>query len=148
VRTLIVAFCVFMLMIEISFPVGAVVTPPVDDIDIMLARIQKNLAMASEVTKVAQKTSEKLVDTKVEEKAELKEAVVVAEAKMEEVKEQMQKVEEKVEFYQVKMIGSGVDTSFQEVSFKGPIYEAYLNYVEEGGKEDFEYFRVYLWQPK
>ena len=147
-RTLIVAFCVFMLMIEISFPVGAVVSPPVDDIEIMLARIQKNLAMASEVTKVAQTKSAALVAQKVEEKVELKEAVVVAEAKMEEVKEQMQKVEQKVEFYQVKMIGSGVDTSFQEVSFGGPIYEAFLNYVEEGGKEDFEYFRVYLWQPK
>lgn len=104
--------------------------------------------MASEVTKVAQKTSEKLVEAKVEEKEELKEAVVVAEAKVEEVKQVMEKMEDKVEFYQVKMIGSGVDTSFQEVSFGGPIYEAYLNYVEEGGKEDFEWFRLYIWQQK
>ena len=147
-RTLIIAFCVFMLMIEISFPVGAVVTPPVDDIEIMLAKIQKNLALASDVTKVAQTKSAALVAQKAEEKAELKEAVVVAEAKVEEVSKAMEAVEQKVEFYQVKMIGSGVDTSFQEVSFGGPIYEAYLNYVEEGGKEDFEWFRLYLWQPK
>lgn len=147
-RTLIVAFCVFMLMIEISFPVGAVVTPPVDEIEIMLAKIQKNLTLASEVTKVAHEKSEELVEQKVEEKKELKEAVVVAEAKVEEVSKAMEVIEQKVEFYQVKMIGSGVDTSFQEVSFGGPIYEAYLNYVEEGGKEDFEWFRLYLWQPK
>lgn len=147
-RTLIIAFCVFMLMIEISFPVGAVVTPPVDEIEIMLAKIQKNLTLASEVTQVAQKKSAALVAQKVEEKAELKEAVEIAEAKVEEVQHVVESMEQKVEFYQVKMIGSGVDTAFQEVSFGGPIYEAYLNYVEEGGKEDFEYFRLYIWQQK
>lgn len=147
-RTLIVGFFVFLFMIEISFPVGAVTTPPVDDIEMMLAKIQKNLAMASEVTKIAHQKSEKLVETKVVEKKELKEAVVVAEAKVEKVEEVMHKMEEKVEFYAVKMIGSGIDTSFQEVSFSGPVYEAYLNYVEEGGKEDFEWFRLYLWQQK
>ena len=147
-RTLIIAFCVFMLMIEISFPVGAVVTPPVDEIEVMLAKIQKNLALASEVTQVAQKKSAALVAQKVEEKAELKEAVEIAEAKVEEVQHVVESMEQKVEFYQVKMIGSGVDTAYQEVSFGGPIYEAYLNYVEEGGKEDFEWFRLYLWQPK
>ena len=147
-RTLIIAFCVFMLMIEISFPVGAVVTPPVDEIEVMLAKIQKNLALASEVTQVAQKKSEALVAQKVEEKAELKEAVEIAEAKVEEVQHVVESMEQKVEFYQVKMIGSGVDTAYQEVSFGGPIYEAYLNYVEEGGKEDFEYFRLYIWQQK
>lgn len=147
-RTLIIAFCVFMLMIEISFPVGAVVTPPVDEIEVMLAKIQKNLALASEVTQVAQKKSAALVAQKVEEKAELKEAVEIAEAKVEEVQHVVESMEQKVEFYQVKMIGSGVDTAYQEVSFGGPIYEAYLNYVEEGGKEDFEYFRLYIWQQK
>lgn len=147
-RTLIVAFCVFLLMIEIAFPVGAVVTPPVDEIEIMLAKIQKNLTLASEVTKVAHEKSEELVEQKVEEKKELKEAVVVAEAKVEEVQHIVEEIEHRVEFYQVKMIGSGVDTAYQEVSFGGPIYEAYLNYVEEGGKEDFEYFRLYIWQQK
>ena len=147
-RTLIIVFCTFLLLIELAFPVGAVTTPPVDEVEMMLAKIQKNLSLASEVTKVAQKTSEKLVKLKVEEKKELKEAVVVAEAKVEEAKSVIEKIEQKVEFYQVKMIGSGVDTSFQEVSFSGPVYEAFLNYVEEGGKEDFEYFRLYIWQAK
>jgi coenzyme F420-reducing hydrogenase alpha subunit len=135
-------------MIEIAFPVGAVTSPPVDEIDMMLAKVQKNLAMASEVTKVAQKTSEKLVKTKVEEKAELKEAVVKAEEKVEAISKVVNVMEDKMELYQVKMISKGIDTSFEQVEFKGPIYEAYLNYVEEGGTEDFGYFRLYLWQPK
>lgn len=136
-----IALFAFIFAIEIAFPVGAISTPPIDEIDFMMAKIQKNLQMASQVTKMAQEKSAKLVEQKVEEKAELKEAVVLAEQKID-------KMEEKVEFYQVKMIGSGVDTSFQEVSFGGPIYEAYLNYVEEGGKEDFEWFRLYIWQQK
>jgi len=45
-------------------------------------------------------------------------------------------------------VGAGIDTTTQPIQFKGVIYDAYLNYVSEGGKEDFEYFRVYLWQPK
>jgi len=57
-------------------------------------------------------------------------------------------VEEKIEVFAVKMVGAGIDTTTQPIQFKGVIYDAYLNYVSEGGKEDFEYFRVYLWQPK
>lgn len=147
-RTLLILFCFFLFALELVFPVGAVTTPPVDEIELMLANIQKNLSLASEVTQIAQKKSAALVAQKKEEKKELKEAVVIAEAKVEEVKKVVEKMENKVEFYQVKMIGSGVDTAFQEVSFGGPIYEAYLNYVEEGGKEDFGYFRLYLWQQK
>lgn len=147
-RTLIIAFFVFLLAVELAFPVGAITTPPVDEIEMMLAKIQRNLSLASEVTKVAHETSDKLVEQKVEEKAELKEAVIAAEAKVEEVIHVVEEMEHKVEFYQVKMIGNNIDTSFQEVSFGGPAYEAYLNYVEEGGKEDFDYFRMYLWQQK
>ena len=147
-RTLIIVFCFFLLAVELAFPVGAVTTPPIDEIEMMMAKIQRNLSLASEVTKVAQTKSAALVAQKQEEKAELKEAVVVAEAKVEEVKHAVEEMEHKVEFYAVKMIGSGVDTSYQEVSFGGPIYEAYLNYVEEGGKEDFDYFRMYIWQQK
>ena len=147
-RTLIIVFCFFLLAVEISFPVGAVTTPPVDEIEMIMAKIKSNLQMASQVTQMAQAKSAALVAQKQEEKAELKEAVVAAEAKVEEVKHVVEEMEHKVEFYAVKMIGSGVDTSYQEVSFGGPIYEAYLNYVEEGGKEDFDYFRMYIWQQK
>ena len=51
-------------MIEISFPVGAVTTPPVDEIEMMMAKIQRNLSLASEVTKVAQTKSAALVAQK------------------------------------------------------------------------------------
>lgn len=140
-RTLIVAFCFFLLAVELAFPVGAVTTPPVDEIEMMMAKIQKNLSLASEVTKVAQKKSASLVAQKQEEKAELKEAVVMAEKKVE-VMEQVN------EMYAAKMISAGLDTGVVEVKMKGPAYDAYLNYVEEGGKEDFEYFRLYIWQQK
>lgn len=126
----------------------AVEPAPINEMDALLKKIQQNTKAVGQATQAAHEVSEKMVEAKVEEKKELKEAVVIAEAKVEKVEEVMHKMEEKVEFYQVKMIGSGVDTSFQEVSFGGPIYEAYLNYVEEGGKEDFEWFRLYLWQPK
>ena len=140
-RTLVLIFCIAILAIELAFPVGAVTNPPVDEIEMMLAKIQKNLAMASEVTQMAQKTSAKLVDAKVEEKAELKEAVEVAET-------QVKAMEQVNEMYAAKMIANGIDTTVVEVPMTGPAYDAYLNYVEEGGKEEFDYFRMYLWQQK
>jgi predicted nucleic acid-binding Zn-ribbon protein len=109
--------------------------------DALLKKIQANTKAVGQATQAAHEVSEKLVEQKVEEKEELKEAVVVAETKIE-------KMEEKIEVYAVKMIGSGIDTTVEEVQFKGVIYEAWLNYVEEGGKEDFNWFRLYIWQPK
>jgi DUF971 family protein len=126
----------------------AVEPAPINEMEALLKKIQHNTKAVGQATQAAREVSEKLVEAKVEEKEELKEAVIVAEAKVEKVQEVIQKMEEKVEFYTVKMIGNGVDTSFQEVSFSGPVYEAYLNYLEEGGKEDFDYFRMYLWQQK
>ena len=140
-RYALIALFAFVFAVEIAFPVGAISAPPVDEIEMMMAKIQANLKMASQVTQVAQKKSAALVAQKVEEKADLKEAVVAAEAKVE-------KMADKVEMLQVKMIGSGVDTALQEISLRGPAYDAYLNYVEEGGKEEFEYFRLYIWQQK
>ena len=140
-RTLVLIFCILFLAIELAFPVGAVTSPPMDEVEMMLANIQKNLAMASEVTQMAQKTSAKLVDAKVEEKAELKEAVVAAEI-------QVKAMEQVNEMYAAKMIANGIDTTVVEVKMTGPAYDAYLNYVEEGGKEEFDYFRMYLWQQK
>lgn len=115
--------------------------PPINEMDALLKNIKSHTQAVGQATKQAHEVSEKLVEEKVQEKAELKEAVVVAEAKVE-------KMEEKIEVYAVKMIGSGIDTTIQIVEFKGQVYDAWLNYVEEGGKEDFEYFRIYIWQPK
>ena len=115
--------------------------PPINEMDALLKNIKSHTQAVGQATKAAHEVSEKLVEEKVAEKAELKEAVIVAEAKVE-------KMEEKIEVYAVKMIGSGIDTSVQVVDFKGATYDAWLNYVEEGGKEDFEYFRIYIWQQK
>ena len=97
--------------------------------------------MASEVTQMAQSKSATLVAQKQEEKAELKEAVVAAET-------QVKAMEQVNEMYAAKMIANGIDTTVVEVKMTGPAYDAYLNYVEEGGKEEFDYFRMYLWQQK
>jgi len=119
----------------------AVEPPPINEMDALLKNIKSHTQSVGQATKQAHEVSEKLVEEKVAEKAELKEAIVVAEAKVE-------KMEEKIEVYAVKMIGSGIDTTIQIVEFKGQVYDAWLNYVEEGGKEDFEYFRIYIWQQK
>ena len=129
-----IALFAFALSIEIAFPVRAISVPPVDEIEMMMAKIQDNLRMASEVTQMAQTKSAALVAQKQQEKADLKEAVVVA--------------EQKSEILSAKMIANGLDTTTVEVPMTGPAYDAYLNYVEEGGKEEFDYFRMYLWQQK
>lgn len=133
-RYVLIALFAFLFAIEIAFPVGAISAPPVDEVEMMMAKINSNLRMASQVTKLAQEKSATLVAQKVQEKEELKEAVVAA--------------EKKSEMLSAKMIANGLDTSFVEVKMTGPAYDAYLNYVEEGGKEEFDYFRMYLWQQK
>jgi Na+/phosphate symporter len=121
--------------------VNAKQSPTIDEIDALLNKVSKNIQSAGEVTKMAQTMNAKMVEAKAKEKEELKMEVKMAEAKVE-------KMEEKIEVYAVKMIGSGIDTSVEEVQFKGQIYDAWLNYVEEGGKEDFNWFRLYIWQQK
>ena len=133
-RYALIALFAFALSIEIAFPVRAISVPPVDEIEMMMAKIQDNLRMASEVTQMAQSKSAALVAQKQPEKADLKEAVVAAERKS--------------EILSAKMIANGLDTTTVEVPMTGPAYDAFLNYVEEGGKEEFDYFRMYLWQQK
>lgn len=133
-RYVLIALFAFIVAIEIAFPVGAITAPPVDEIEMMMAKIQDNLRMASEVTQMAQTKSAALVAQKQQEKADLKEAVVAA--------------EKKSEMFAAKMIANGIDTAIEEIKMTGPAYDAFLNYVEEGGKEEFDYFRMYLWQQK
>ena len=137
--TLIFAASLFVAIVAVPQPKSKAV--PVDEVELMLEKISSHLQEASVATAQAHEMSDKMVEEKVAEKAELKEAVVKAEEKVE-------KMEEKIEVYAVKMVGAGLDTTTQLIQFKGVIYDAFLNYVSEGGKEDFEYFRVYLWQPK
>lgn len=119
----------------------AVEAPKTNEIDALLAKVSKNIQSVSQATAMAKKVNEKMVEEKVKEKEQLK-------AKVENMELIVEKMEDKMEIYAVKMIGSGIDTAVDEVQFKGPAYEAWLNYVEEGGKEDFGYFRLYIWQQK
>lgn len=115
--------------------------PKTNEIDALLAKVSKNIESASQATAMAKEVNEKLIEQKAKEKEQLK-------AKVENMELVVEKMEDKMEIYAVKMIGSGIDTTVDEVEFKGPAYEAWLNYVEEGGKEDFGYFRLYIWQQK
>jgi hypothetical protein len=132
------------LLFVACFFVGIIATPiektksvPVDEVELMLQKISENLEMASVATAEAKAMGEKMVAEKVEEKAQLKEAVAIAENKVD-------VMTKKVEVFSAKMIGAGIDTSEAPLKLSGKAYDAWLNYVEEGGKEDFEYFRLYI----
>jgi hypothetical protein len=133
------------LLFVACFFVGIIATPiektksvPVDEVELMLQKISENLEMASVATAQAKAMGEKMVAEKVEEKAQLKEAVAIAENKVD-------VMTKKVEVFSAKMIGAGLDTSEVPLKLSGKAYDAWLNYVEEGGKEDFEYFRLYIY---
>jgi hypothetical protein len=134
------------LLFVACFFVGIIATPiektksvPVDEVELMLQKISENLEMASVATAQAKAMGEKMVAEKVEEKAQLKEAVAIAENKVD-------AMTKKVEVFSAKMIGAGLDTSEAPLKLSGKTYDAWLNYVEEGGKEDFEYFRLYIYK--
>jgi Tfp pilus assembly ATPase PilU len=92
----------------ICTPIQAVQQPPYDEVEAMLKKVEANLQTAGQATKLAQTMSAELVAEKLEEKAELKEAVVAAEA-------QTLKAQAKVEKYAVTMMFLGVDTAMAEM---------------------------------
>ena len=104
--SLILFTCLFLGWI--CTPIQAVQQPPYDEIEAMLKKVEANLQTAGQATKLAQTMSEQLVAEKVEEKAELKQAVVEAEA-------QTIKAQAKVEKYAVTMMFLGVDTAMAEM---------------------------------
>jgi Na+/phosphate symporter len=136
-RTALIIFTALFMTGYVFTIANAKQTPTIDEIDALLSKVSKNVESSAEVTKMAQTMNEKMVESKVAEKEALKEAVVVAEQKVD-------VMTKKVEVYAVKMIGAGLDTSEVPLQLSGKAYEAWLNYVEEGGKEDFEYFRLYI----
>ena len=142
-KTLLILFCGLFLTGYIFTEATAMQSPKTDELELLMQRIQKNLQEASAVTQEAQKMSAKLVEKKVEEKAELKEAVLVAEAKVE-------KMEQVQEIFVSKMVQAGIDTALvvDEGRDAGPIFEAFKEYQKNGGTEDFGYFRLYIWQQK
>ena len=92
----------------ICTPIQAVQQPPYDEVEAMLKKVEANLQTAGQATKLAQTMSAELVAAKVEEKAELKQAVVEAEA-------QTIKAQAKVKKYAVTMMFLGVDTAMAEM---------------------------------
>lgn len=92
----------------ICTPIQAVQQPPYDEVEAMLKKVEANLQTAGQATKLAQTMSEQLVAEKVEEKAELKQAVVEAEA-------QTIKAQAKVEKYAVTMMFLGIDTAMADM---------------------------------
>ena len=137
--TLIFAASLFVAIVAVPQPKSKAV--PVDEVEMMLKKISKNLQAASVATAQAHEMGEKMVESKVAEKQELKQAVVAAEAKV----EQMAIVQE---VYVSKMIAVGLDTAMveQEATLKGPVYDQFIEYQKNGGAEDFEYFRLYIYK--
>ena len=104
--SLILFTCLFLGWI--CTPIQAVQQPPYDEIEAMLKKVEANLQTAGQATKLAQTMSAELIEKKVEEKAELKQAVVEAQA-------QTIKAQAKVEKYAVTMMFLGVDTAMAEM---------------------------------
>lgn len=117
-------------------------TPPSNEMEALLKKIKASTQAVGHATKAAHQVSEQLVETKVQEKEQLKKAVVEAVAKV----EQLETVQE---VYVSKMMAVGLDTAIfvvDEAKNAGPIYDAFLEYQKNGGTEDFNWFRLYIWQ--
>lgn len=119
-------------------PLQAIQQKPVDDVEAMLKNIENNLKMASQVTSVAKSAGEKLVTAKVQEKADLKQAVEDAKAEVSNLKKQN-------DVFANKMLEAGIDTSqkVDNFQFYGPLWDEYQLYIKDGGTSDFEYYRLY-----
>jgi hypothetical protein len=133
-------FLAIIIGFEIFMPLGAVNQPPVDEVEQMLKKIEGNLQLASAVTSVAKAQGEKLVESKVQEKKELKE-------NLEKATQELKVVEAKVEVFSARMIEVGLDTGVvgqpQDAQFTGPLYDEWLEYKKNGGESEFEYYRLY-----
>ncbi len=126
------------IILDNSIPLQAIQQPAVDEVEMMLKKIEGNLKMASQVTSVAKSAGDKLVSNKVQEKAELKQAVSDAQAQVSELKKQN-------ETFATRMVEAGIDTSgnVQDFNYSGPVWDDYQVYLKNGGTSDFEYFRLY-----
>jgi hypothetical protein len=104
--TLIFAASICIAIVAVPQPKTKAV--PVDEVEMMLEKISKNLQAASVATAQAHDMGEAMVESKVAEKEALKEAVVEATTKA-------QVFELKAEKYATTMMIMGVDTSLAEM---------------------------------
>ena len=107
-KNLALVFLTVLFLGWICTPIQAVQQPPYDEIEAMLKKVEANLQTAGKATKLAQTMSAELVAAKVEEKAELKQAVVAAEA-------QTLKAQAKATKYANTMMFLGIDTAMADL---------------------------------
>jgi hypothetical protein len=81
--------------------------PVVDELDILLNRVSKNVESAGEVTKMAKKMNAETVEAKVTEKAKLKADVVAANKMVDQVQSKMTGMQKVMMFF-------GLDTAAAE----------------------------------
>jgi hypothetical protein len=74
-KHLLIVFAAIILCGEIFIPLGATKTPNVDEIEMMLKKVESNLSVAAGVTMAANKAGEKMLSEKVAEKQALKDEV-------------------------------------------------------------------------
>jgi len=132
----------FLFLCGFLFTTSWAVKPePANEMDALLKKIQQQTQAVGQATHAAHEVSEALVEEKVAEKAELKEAVVQAEA-------QVVALEQVQEVFVAKMITAGIDTAMvvDEGKNAGPIFDAFLEYQKNGGTEDFNWFRLYIYK--
>ena len=132
----------FLFLCGFLFTTSWAVKPePANEMDALLKKIQQQTQAVGQATHAAHEVSEALVEEKVAEKAELKEAVVQAEA-------QVVALEQVQEVFVAKMIYAGIDTAMvvDEGKNAGPIFDAFLEYQKNGGTEDFNWFRLYIYK--
>lgn len=96
-KHLLIIVVAIILCADIFVPLRGINTPKVDELETMLKNVEKNLAVAGEVTLSAQKVGEKMLTEKVAEKKALKEEVSAA--------------KEKINAMTSTMLFMGVDTS-------------------------------------
>jgi hypothetical protein len=132
----------FLFLCGFLFTTSWAVKPePANEMDALLKKIQQQTQAVGQATHAAHEVSEALFEEKVAEKAELKEAVVQAEA-------QVVALEQVQEVFVAKMITAGIDTAMvvDEGKNAGPIFDAFLEYQKNGGTEDFNWFRLYIYK--
>jgi len=120
----------------------AIKPEPINEMDALMKKIKQSTQAVGQATKQAHEVSEAMVEEKVAEKAELKEAVVQAEVKV-------QALEQVQEVFVSKMVAAGIDTAtvvIDEIGNSGPIFDAFLEYQKNGGTEDFNWFRLYIYK--
>jgi hypothetical protein len=137
-KKIVLLFCFYIFCLGFVIPLEAIQSPNVDQVEEMLKKIERNLQSASEVTSIAKAKAEKLVNSKIKEKADLKSEVKKAKSDISELKKQNS-------LFANKILTAGLDTSLTQDEFKysGPIWDEYQLYLKNGGTSDFEYYRLY-----